>query len=45
MRANPGCPDVLEQALIESMEIKPKGHDFNLKSQEVLLRHMNLTGG
>jgi len=27
------------------MEIKPKGHDFNLNSQEVLLRHMNLTGG
>jgi cyclic pyranopterin phosphate synthase len=45
MRANPGRPDVLEQALIKSMEIKPKGHDFNLKSQEVLLRHMNLTGG
>jgi cyclic pyranopterin phosphate synthase len=45
MRANPGQPEVLEQALRESMSIKPKGHDFNLKSQEVLLRHMNLTGG
>ena len=45
MRANPGQPEVLEQALIESMEIKPKGHDFNLQSQEILLRHMNLTGG
>jgi cyclic pyranopterin phosphate synthase len=45
IRANPGQTDVLEQALIDSMQIKPQGHDFNLNSQEVLLRHMNLTGG
>jgi cyclic pyranopterin phosphate synthase len=45
VRANPGHPEVLEQAIIDSMQIKPRGHDFNLNSQEVLLRHMNLTGG
>ena len=45
IRAHPGEPQALEQALIDSMQIKPKGHDFNLNSQEVLLRHMNLTGG
>jgi len=45
VRANPGQPEVLEQAIIDSMQIKPEGHDFNLNSQEVLLRHMNLTGG
>ncbi len=45
VRANPGQSEVLEQAIIDSMQIKPKGHDFNLNSQEVLLRHMNLTGG
>lgn len=45
MRAHPGESEVLEQALIGSMQIKPKGHDFNLNSQEILLRHMNLTGG
>ncbi|MEM7562679.1 MAG: GTP 3',8-cyclase MoaA [Pseudomonadota bacterium] len=45
VRANPGDSEVLEQAIIDSMQIKPKGHDFNLNSQEVLLRHMNLTGG
>ena len=45
MRAHPGEPEVLRQALIDSMQIKPKGHDFNLNSREVLLRHMNLTGG
>ena len=45
VRANPGDDAVLEQAIIDSMQIKPKGHEFNLNSQEVLLRHMNLTGG
>ncbi|MCP4300265.1 MAG: GTP 3',8-cyclase MoaA, partial [Gammaproteobacteria bacterium] len=45
IRANPGDPGALEQAIIDSMQIKPKGHDFNLNSQEILLRHMNLTGG
>lgn len=45
IRANPGNPDALDQAIIDSMQIKPKGHDFNLNSQTVLLRHMNLTGG
>jgi cyclic pyranopterin phosphate synthase len=45
IRTHPGEPEALERALIESMQIKPKGHDFNLNSQEILLRHMNLTGG
>ena len=45
IRANPGDNEALSQALIDSMEIKPKGHDFNLNSQTILLRHMNLTGG
>ncbi|MCP4429753.1 MAG: GTP 3',8-cyclase MoaA [Gammaproteobacteria bacterium] len=45
VRANPGDRDILEQAIIDSMQIKPKGHDFDLNSQEILLRHMNLTGG
>ncbi len=45
VRANPGNDEALEQAIIDSMQIKPKGHDFNLNSQEILLRHMNLTGG
>ena len=45
IRANPGDQQTLEQALIDSMEIKPEGHDFNLNSQTILLRHMNLTGG
>jgi cyclic pyranopterin phosphate synthase len=27
------------------MDLKPKGHDFDLTSQPVLFRHMNATGG
>jgi GTP 3',8-cyclase len=45
IRANPGDTEALDQAINDSMNIKPKGHDFNLNSQTVLLRHMNLTGG
>ena len=45
VRANPGDRQALNQAIIDSMQIKPKGHNFDLNSQEILLRHMNMTGG
>ena len=45
LRAHPGDMERLKQALIQSMEIKPKGHDFNLKAQPIILRHMSVTGG
>lgn len=45
VRANPGNDDALRNAIIESMQMKPKGHDFDLNTQEVILRHMNVTGG
>ncbi len=45
IRANPGNRSALDQAIIDAMDIKPKGHDFNLNSQTILLRHMNMTGG
>ena len=45
LRANPGDLEVLKQALIKSMEIKPKGHEFDLQAQPVIFRHMNHTGG
>jgi GTP 3',8-cyclase len=45
VRANPGDLAALEQAIIDSMDIKPKGHNFNINSQTILLRHMNMTGG
>lgn len=45
VRANPGDPDTLKQAVIDAMAIKPRGHDFDLASQPVILRNMNVTGG
>lgn len=45
VRANPGDDEAVRKAIVQSMQIKPKGHDFDLNSQEVILRHMNVTGG
>ena len=45
IRSFPGDVDKLKQAIIESMNIKPQGHEFDLTSQPVILRHMNVTGG
>jgi len=45
IRSDPGDPARLRQAIVDSMAIKPKGHDFNLQGQPVILRHMNVTGG
>ncbi|MDD5229475.1 MAG: GTP 3',8-cyclase MoaA [Methylococcales bacterium] len=35
----------LKQAIIDSMEIKPEKHEFNIKEQPIILRYMNMTGG
>ncbi len=35
----------LKQAIREAIQLKPKGHDFDLTAQPVAFRHMNLTGG
>ena len=45
MRANPGDTEVLKQAVIDAMQIKPEKHEFNITEQPVILRHMNMTGG
>ena len=45
VRANPGDDNALREAIVQSMQLKPKGHDFDLNTQEVILRHMNVTGG
>lgn len=45
IRANPGDRDALKHAIVQAMAIKPKGHDFDLGGQPVILRHMNMTGG
>jgi cyclic pyranopterin phosphate synthase len=45
LRAYPGDMERLKQTLVKAMTIKPKGHDFNLKAQPIILRHMSATGG
>ncbi|PCI70201.1 MAG: GTP 3',8-cyclase MoaA [Piscirickettsiaceae bacterium] len=45
LRANPTDLNKVKQALIESMDIKPKGHNFDITEQPVIFRHMNVTGG
>jgi cyclic pyranopterin phosphate synthase len=45
LRANPGDDACLRDAIVDSMAIKPKGHDFDLSRQVVIMRHMSVTGG
>lgn len=45
IRANTGDMEKLKQAIRDSMAIKPKGHEFNLVSKPVIMRHMSVTGG
>jgi cyclic pyranopterin phosphate synthase len=45
IRAHPGNREKLKQVIIDSMEIKPEKHEFNLKEQPIILRHMSVTGG
>lgn len=45
VRSYPGDIDKLKQVIRDSMDIKPKGHDFNLDVKPVIFRHMNVTGG
>ncbi len=45
VRANPTDDEALRSAIIQSMQLKPKGHDFNLNEQPIIMRHMSATGG
>lgn len=45
LRAHPGDTLRLKQAIVDSMQIKPEGHDFDIKAQPVIFRHMSVTGG
>jgi cyclic pyranopterin phosphate synthase len=45
LRAHPGDDERLRQAIVDSMAIKPKGHDFDLNRKVVIFRHMSVTGG
>ena len=45
IRTYPNDIERLKQAIIDSMAIKPEGHDFNLNEQPIIFRHMSVTGG
>jgi cyclic pyranopterin phosphate synthase len=45
IRANPGDINPLKQSIIKAMNIKPKGHDFEIDGEPQILRYMNTTGG
>ena len=45
IRSHPGDMEKLKEAVRNSMNIKPKGHEFDLTTKPVIFRHMNVTGG
>jgi cyclic pyranopterin phosphate synthase len=45
VRGYPGDDGRLKRSIVEAMTIKPRGHEFQLQGQPVILRHMNMTGG
>ncbi len=45
IRAYPLDDRAVHQKIIKAMELKPKGHEFDLEGHPRLLRYMNTTGG
>ena len=45
LRRAPGDLEQLKQTIRQAMDIKPRGHDFNVIGQPLIFRHMNATGG
>lgn len=45
IRQYPDDIERLKQAIIDSMAIKPEGHEFAIQEQPVIFRHMSVTGG
>ncbi|MDD5391775.1 MAG: GTP 3',8-cyclase MoaA [Thiothrix sp.] len=46
LRANPDDDVKVREALLQSMSIKPQGHEFDVNAaQPVIFRHMSATGG
>ncbi len=45
LRANPTENESIKKAIVEAMDIKPLGHDFDLQAKPIIFRHMNMTGG
>ena len=45
VRAHPTDDAILRQAIIDSLDLKPKGHDFDVTAKPIIMRHMSTTGG
>ena len=45
IRKFPGDIEELKNAIRNAMDIKPKGHEFDLSEKPIIFRHMNVTGG
>ena len=45
LRSQDFSSEKLKQAIIDSMQIKPEKHEFNVTEQPVIFRYMNMTGG
>jgi GTP 3',8-cyclase len=45
LRANPGQPHKLENAIVEAMKLKPYRHNFEINDEVQVVRFMNMTGG
>lgn len=45
LRQHPGNLLWLKKAIVDAMSIKPEKHEFNIKEQPIIMRHMNMTGG
>ncbi len=45
LHANPIDDQRVKQAIVAAMDLKPRGHTFDLQAKPVIFRHMNMTGG
>jgi cyclic pyranopterin phosphate synthase len=45
LRGNPTEDERVKKAIVAAMNIKPRGHDFDLQAKPIIFRHMNMTGG
>lgn len=45
LRAHPGDRERLKREIVAAMDLKPKGHEFDLTEKPVIFRHMSVTGG
>lgn len=45
LRGNPTDDDRVKKAIVAAMDIKPRGHDFDIQAKPIIFRHMNMTGG